>query len=250
MSAPSERILRLLSLLQQRRDWPGAELAGRLEVSPRTLRRDIDRLRMLGYPVDGDRGVDGGYRLAPGASLPPLVLDDEEAVAMVVALRLAANDASVAAETAVSALAKVVQVLPPRLRRQADDVAAAVTVATPWSSAETTLDANALVALATAARNTERVEFGYRDREGDETERCVEPVRLVVHRRRWYLVAYDVGRHDWRTFRIDRLGEVRRDRSSVRAEAGPLRRPGRVRQAVGAPTGGADRVRTRTRRAR
>ena len=198
-------MLRLLSLLQSHRDWGGAELADRLEVSPRTLRRDIDRLRTLGYPVDASPGVAGGYRLAAGASMPPLVLEDDEAVALVVALRASARSAiSGTAEASVDTLTKVVQVLPPRLRRRAEDVAQ-MTQTADWSEITDTVDASVLATIATAARNSERVEFSYRDRAGAVEDRHVEPIKLVMLGRRWYLVAYDLTRHDWRTFRVDRI---------------------------------------------
>jgi predicted DNA-binding transcriptional regulator YafY len=201
----SERMLRLLRLLQTHRDWSGSELADRLEVSARTVRRDIDRLRVLGYPVEARPGVDGGYRLAAGASLPPLVLDDEEAVALVVALRQAAHlGLAGAAEASVTTLAKVVQVLPARLRQRADDLAV-MTVAARWAEPDVDVDAHYLTTLATAARNTERVEFGYADKSGTRTVRRVEPMQLVALDRRWYLVAYDNDRADWRTFRVDRM---------------------------------------------
>ncbi|MET0910853.1 MAG: YafY family protein, partial [Ilumatobacteraceae bacterium] len=209
MASTSERMLRLLSLLQSHRDWSGADLAERLEVSPRTLRRDIDRLRLLGYPVDATPGVDGGYRLAAGAALPPLVLDDDEAVALVIALRSSATLAiSGAAEASVNALAKVVQVLPARLRQRAESVAS-MTVTAEWSDTLAAVDAGTLATLATTARNVERVEFSYRDRESNTQDRLVEPAQLVMLGRRWYLVAYDVNRHDWRTFRVDRISEPR-----------------------------------------
>ena len=205
MSSPSERMLRLLSLLQSHRDWSGPELADRLEVSPRTLRRDVDRLRTLGYPVDASPGVDGGYRLAAGASMPPLVLEDDEAVALVVALRASARFAiSGTAEASVNTLAKVVQVLPPRLRRRAEDVAQ-MTQTADWSETTDTVDPSVLATTATAARNSERLEFSYRDRAGAVEDRLVEPIKLVMLGRRWYLVAYDLARHDWRTFRVDRV---------------------------------------------
>ncbi|MGA9278595.1 helix-turn-helix transcriptional regulator [Ilumatobacter sp.] len=205
MADTSERMLRLLTLLQTHRDWSGNDLADRLEVSPRTVRRDIDRLRGLGYPVEASPGVDGGYRLAPGASLPPLVLDDDEAVGLVVALRAAANlGIAGVAEASVTALAKVVQVLPPRLRRRADDLAV-MTVAAQWGDPEANVDTQSLTTLATAARNVERLEFAYRDKRGADTARRVEPMQLVTLGRRWYLVAFDNGRGDWRTFRVDRI---------------------------------------------
>jgi predicted DNA-binding transcriptional regulator YafY len=209
MANTSSRTLRLLSLLQTHRYWPGAVLADRLEVSGRTLRRDIDRLRELGYPVEATRGVDGGYQLAAGAALPPLVVDDEEAVALAVGMQAAAQGAVAGIEeSAVRALTKVVQVMPPRLRRRVDALRA-VTVPSAWSPAGPTIDPAVLIAVAQACRDTERLEFSYTARGGEPTERHVEPHRLVPLGRRWYLVAYDLARHDWRSFRLDRLAEPR-----------------------------------------
>ncbi len=206
MANTSSRTLRLLSLLQTHRYWPGGELAGRLDVSVRTLRRDIDRLRELGYPVEASRGVDGGYQLAAGAALPPLVLDDDEAVAIAVGMQAAAQGAVPGIEeAAVRALTKVVQVMPPRLRRRVDALRA-VTVPVTWGSSHTQpLDPAALIVVAQACRDTERLEFGYTTRGGEAAGRHVEPHRLVPLGRRWYLVAYDLVRHDWRSFRLDRL---------------------------------------------
>ncbi len=206
--ATPERTLELLGLLQRRRDWSGWELAERLEVSGRTLRRDVDRLRGIGYPIESTPGVDGGYRLAPGASLPPLVLGDDEAVALVVALRTAAHTSiGGASELAVQVLSKVQHVLPPRLRRRADAFATMTSVSSWPSGGEVDLDV--LTVIADAALATERLEFDYRDRAGAGTDRLVEPNRLVLLGRRWYLVAYDTGRHDWRTFRVDRITRAR-----------------------------------------
>jgi predicted DNA-binding transcriptional regulator YafY len=210
MANTSSRTLRLLSLLQTHRYWPGPELADRLGVSVRTLRRDIDRLRELGYPVEASRGIDGGYQLAAGAALPPLVLDDEEAVALAVGLQAAAQGGVAGiAESSVRALAKVVQVMPPRLRRRVDALRA-MTVPAGWGTAATAVDSAVLTVLAQACRDTERIEFGYTAASGDRTERHVEPLRLVSMGRRWYLVAYDLGRHDWRSFRLDRIDAPRR----------------------------------------
>lgn len=204
MADTGNRTLRLLSLMQSRRNWAGAELARRLGVSVRTLRRDVERLRDLGYPVEAQPGVDGGYRLAPGASLPPLVLDDDEAVALVVGLQAAAQTAVAGmAEASVRALTKVVQVLPVRLRRRADALRA-VTVSAGWRS-DANVDPHELTAVAQACRDTERLEFGYTAANGESTERLVEPFRLVALGRRWYLVAFDLTRGDWRSFRLDRL---------------------------------------------
>jgi predicted DNA-binding transcriptional regulator YafY len=210
MANTSSRMLRLLSLLQTHRHWSGDDLSDRLEVSIRTLRRDIDRLRDLGYPVQASRGVDGGYQLAPGAALPPLVLDDEEAVALAVGLQNAAQGGvSGLAEPSVRALTKVVQVMPPRLRRRVDALRSA-TVAPDWSGSAPSLDPEVLVAVAQACRDTDRLEFGYTAADGAVTERLVEPLRLVPIERRWYLVGYDLRRHDWRSFRLDRLTGPRR----------------------------------------
>ncbi len=206
MANTSSRTLRLLSLLQTHRYWPGGELAGRLDVSVRTLRRDIDRLRELGYPVVANRGVDGGYQLAAGAALPPLVVDDDEAVAIAVGMQAAAQGAVAGIEeSAVRALTKVVQVMPPRLRRRVDALRAVTEPVTWGSGAAPALDPAALIAVAQACRDTERLRFSYTARGGDATERHVEPYRLVPLGRRWYLVAYDLVRHDWRSFRLDRL---------------------------------------------
>ncbi|MGH1523116.1 helix-turn-helix transcriptional regulator [Leifsonia sp. L25] len=204
MASTGSRTLQLLSLLQTHRYWPGQELADRLDVSPRTLRRDVERLRDLGYPVDATRGVAGGYQLAAGASLPPLVVDDEEAVALAVGLRTAAQSGVAGvADASVRALAKVVQVMPPRLRRRVD----ALRVATLASELRPgpVVDAELLTVVAQACRDEERLVFSYVRRDGEASERTVEPHRLVSVGRRWYLVAYDIGRFDWRSFRLDRM---------------------------------------------
>jgi predicted DNA-binding transcriptional regulator YafY len=208
-SDPTARALRLLSLLQTYKFWSGAELAERLEVSERTLRRDVDRLRELGYPVEATPGATGGYRLAAGANLPPLVLDDDEAVAIAVGLRAAAG-ASIEGmeEISVRALAKLEQVLPNRLRRRVNAVHTNVS-AMRWGGNQATVDADALAVLAMACRDNEQVRFDYRRRDGDEAARLVEPHTLVSAGRRWYLVAWDVRRADWRTFRLDRLSGPR-----------------------------------------
>jgi predicted DNA-binding transcriptional regulator YafY len=199
----SARLLELLSLLQSRRDWSGAELAERMEVGVRTVRRDVERLRRLGYPVHATRGVGGGYRLGAGASLPPLLLDEEEAVAVAVGLRTAASAGVVGIEeTSLSALAKLEQLLPGPLRRRVGALGAA-TVHFPGSGP--VVNASVLAAIATAARDRERLRFSYGDREGTRTRRAVEPHRLVHTGRRWYLLAWDCDREDWRTFRVDRI---------------------------------------------
>ena len=200
---PSSRMLRLLSLLQTHRFWPGVELADRLEVSQRTLRRDIDRLRELGYLVDGTRGAAGGYRLQAGTDLPPLLLDDDEAVAIAVGLRTAAGSAVEGIEeTSVRALAKLEQVLPKRLRRQ---VSALGSATVPLTYRREPVDAETLTTIAQACRDHERLQFDYTRRDGEDAGRAVEPHRLVAVTGRWYLVAWDNHRSDWRTFRVDRV---------------------------------------------
>jgi predicted DNA-binding transcriptional regulator YafY len=196
-------LLALLSLLQTRRDWSGGELADRLEVSERTIRRDIDRLRNLGYPVDSLTGPAGGYRLRAGTAMPPLLLDDDEAIAIAVGLRTAAR-ASVTGieETAVRALVKLEQVLPGHLRRRVAALGSA-TIAPPVAGP--TVDPQHLTVIAAACRDFECVRFAYRSREGADSRRLVEPHALVNLGRRWYLVAWDRAREDWRTFRLDRL---------------------------------------------
>lgn len=206
MSATTTRALRLLSLLQNRRYWPGDELASRLEVSARTLRRDVERLREMGYPVEAQRGVDGGYQLAAGAALPPLVLSDEEAVSLAVGLQTAVQAGSVVGieQSSVQALSKLIQVMPPKLRQQVDALAA-MTVPAVFGTDAPSVDSGALSAIAQACRDCERLTFEYIAREGEPSERHVDPHRLVLLGRRWYLVAWDLDRSDWRTFRLDRL---------------------------------------------
>ncbi|MFI0981294.1 helix-turn-helix transcriptional regulator [Streptomyces sp. NPDC021093] len=206
MTDTPARLLQLLSLLQTPREWPGSELATRLDVSRRTVRRDIDRLRDLGYPVQATMGAEGGYRLVAGKALPPLVLDDEEAVAIAVGLRAGAGHAVEGIEEAsVRALAKLEQVLPSRLRHQVSVLQAATIPLTSGDGAS--IDPQTLTVMAGAATGHERLRFGYRSGDGTETKRLVEPHRLVSTGRRWYLVAYDIDREDWRTFRVDRVSE-------------------------------------------
>jgi predicted DNA-binding transcriptional regulator YafY len=203
MSETSSRLLELLSLLQGRRDWPGNELADRLEVSGRTIRRDVERLRRLGYPVESLTGPAGGYRLRAGSAMPPLLLDDDEAIAIAVGLRTAAR-ASVTGieETAVRALVKLEQVLPAHLRRRVGALGSA-TFTLPVAGP--TVDPQHLTLIAAACRDSECLRFGYRSRDGTDSLREVEPHSVVNLGRRWYLVAWDRRREDWRTFRIDRL---------------------------------------------
>jgi predicted DNA-binding transcriptional regulator YafY len=207
MVETSARLLRLLSLLQARPEWSGADLAARLAVTPRTLRRDMAKLRSLGYPVHAEPGVAGGYRLGAGAALPPLLLDDDEAVAVALSLRTSAAHAVTGiAETSVRALAKLEQVLPSRLRERA----AAISQATvPLTGPAPAVDAETLTTIARGCRNRERLEFGYRSHDGAPTARRAEPHRLVQAGYRWYLVARDLDRDDWRTFRVDRIDRPR-----------------------------------------
>ncbi|MFB9191384.1 helix-turn-helix transcriptional regulator [Actinomadura verrucosospora] len=203
MMRTSVRLLRLLSLLQARRDWTGPELAERLDVTTRTVRNDIERLRELGYPVDAAPGVGGGYSLGTAAVLPPLLFDDDEAVAVAIGLRTAATGAvSGIEESSVRALAKLERLLPSRLRRRVGALASA-TVALPGS--QPPVDAAVLTAIAAACRDHERLRFDYRTHGGATGPRVTEPHRLVASGRRWYLLAWDLERDDWRTFRVDRV---------------------------------------------
>jgi predicted DNA-binding transcriptional regulator YafY len=205
MLETSARLLRLLSLLQAPRDWTGAELADRLGVSARTVRNDVGRLRILGYPVDATRGAAGGYRLAAGANVPPLLLDDEEAVAVAIGLRTAAGGGVAGIEeTSLRALAKLERVLPSRLRHRVNALQT-YTVAVPRDRPGPAADPTVLTVLVAACRDRERLRLDYRDHSGVPTRRVVEPHRLVSWGRRWYLVAWDVERDDWRTFRVDRV---------------------------------------------
>ncbi|MFG2131071.1 helix-turn-helix transcriptional regulator [Streptomyces sp. NPDC048751] len=205
MLETSARLLRLLSLLQAHREWSGADLAERLGVTARTIRRDVDRLRELGYPVNASPGTGGGYQLGAGAELPPLLLDDDEAVAVAVGLRTAAGQGiDGIGETSVRALAKLEQVLPSRLRRRVGALNA-FTVPMLRNTLPSNVDPAVLTELANLCRDAERLRFEYRDHDGASTRRTVEPHRLVCTERRWYLVAWDLDRDDWRTFRVDRV---------------------------------------------
>jgi predicted DNA-binding transcriptional regulator YafY len=204
MATTSSRLLDLLSLLQTRRDWPGGELAERLEVSARTVRRDVERLRALGYPVESLTGPAGGYRLKAGTAMPPLVLDDDEAIAIAVGLRTAARTSVTGIEEAsLRALVKLEQVLPSHLRRRVSALQAATATAPVGDGP--TVDPQCLTVLAAACRDFERARFSYRGRDGVASRRETEPHSLVNLGRRWYLVAWDCDRRDWRTFRVDRL---------------------------------------------
>ena len=205
MLETSARLLRLLSLLQTPREWTGTELGARLGVSPRTVRKDVDKLRELGYPVLATRGAAGGYRLGAGAAMPPLLLDDEEAVAVAVGLRTVATGAIAGIEEAsLRALAKLEQVLPSRLRTRVGGLRSIITPV-PFASAAPVVDPDVLTAVAAACRVRERLRFSYLSHDGSGSEREAEPYQLVNWGRRWYLVAFDVGRGDWRTFRVDRI---------------------------------------------
>ncbi|MFD5413196.1 helix-turn-helix transcriptional regulator [Streptomyces nojiriensis] len=207
MTDTPARLLSLLSLLQTPREWPGSELAQRLRVSSRTIRRDIERLRDLGYPVEATLGAEGGYRLVAGAAMPPLLLDDEEAVAIAVGLRAGAGHAIEGVEEAsVRALAKLEQVLPARLRYRVSALQSATIALSRGDGAS--VDPRTLTTMASAVAGPERLRFAYQAGDGAETRRLVEPYRLVSTGSRWYLVAYDLDREDWRTFRVDRVEEA------------------------------------------
>jgi len=205
------RLLELLALLQARREWTGGELRERLQVSARTVRRDVERLRELGYPIESVSGPAGGYRLRAGAAMPPLLLDDGEAIAVAIALRTATRSAVAGIEeTALRALLKLEQVLPAPLRRRVQALGGA-TSAPPSPASGPEVDPQLLLLLAVACRDRERVRFRYRGRDGAATRRAVEPHALVALGRRWYLVAWDPNRGAWRTFRVDRMDGARAD---------------------------------------
>lgn len=203
MTDPTQRVLSLLGLLQSRPVWTGPELASRLGVTTRSIRRDIERLRALGYPVNATQGAGGGYQLGAGQALPPLLLDDEEAIATAVSLRLAAGGTVAgASEAAVRTLAKLDQVLPARLRSKVRALNDSIST---LEDGRVTVDGEALMTLARACRDAVCAEFGYLDRDSAPSRRRVEPYQLVATGRRWYLLAWDLDRDDWRTFRLDRV---------------------------------------------
>ncbi|MEV4629286.1 WYL domain-containing protein [Micromonospora sp. NPDC049523] len=203
MLETSVRLLRLLTLLQTRRTWSGADLATRLDVTTRTVRNDVERLRQLGYQVHSSTGVTGGYRLGAGTALPPLLLDDDEAIAVAVGLRAAAGGTVAGIEDpSLRALTKLEQTLPTRLRHRIDALRSATESAVGGGP---TVDVDTLTVIAGAVRDQELLRFDYLDRDGQTSTRRAEPHRLVYTGRRWYLVAWDTDRHDWRTFRADRI---------------------------------------------
>ncbi|RSM48450.1 transcriptional regulator [Actinoplanes sp. ATCC 53533] len=206
MPKTSARLLSLLSLLQARRDWPGGLLAERLEVSPRTVRRDVDRLRELGYPIRTFKGPDGGYRLDAGAQLPPLLFDDDQAIAIAVALQLATASGAGIQEGAARALNTIRQVMPGRLRHRIDTLLVTA-VEQPTTRREPPLDSTVLTALGGAVHTHEVLRFDYPPAAAgtDAPPRRVEPHHLVTWKGRWYLVAWDLDRADWRIFRADRI---------------------------------------------
>lgn len=240
MAETTERALRLLGLFESRSVWTGPELTELLGVTTRTLRRDIERLRDLGYPVRATPGVGGGYRLGTGGRMPPLLLEEDEVVAVTVALRAGAQRVSAIAEPAVRALTKLDQVMPPRLRGEVTALTQA-TVLLPGGGDE--VDAALLLSLAHAIRDRVRASFDYTSRTGESSDRRVEPYRLVVTDRRWYLLAWDLGREDWRTFRLDRMSQVQAStlRFTPRPAPDPLEQ---VRRAI-TYTGYAHTVRVR-----
>ena len=215
MTGPTVRLLSLLSLLQTSRTWSGGELAERLEITHRTVRRDIDRLRQMGYPIEADFGAHGGYRLVAGSSMPPLLLEDDEAVAVALGLRTVAIQGLPDLEDAgLRALGKLTKSLPSRLRHRVQTLAAS---AMTWRTAvDHPVDPDVLTVLAAAAANRERVRMEYENRDGERAQRHVEPLRLVTSQSRWYLVAFDVDRDAWRTFRADRIHDPRGTRAPAR----------------------------------
>ncbi|MGB3327842.1 MAG: YafY family protein [Thermomicrobiales bacterium] len=208
MLETSARLLKLLALLQAHREWPGPELARRLEVSQRTIRNDIDRLRQLGYPVEATRGTAGGYRLGPGATMPPLLLEDDEAVAIAVSLgRAATGGITNMDDASTRALVKLESVLPTRLRRRVEALRGFAETVAPLHR-ESGADPETLALLANACRDREAMRIAYTRHDGETSRRIIEPYRLVNWGHRWYLAAFDPDRDDWRTFRLDRISRL------------------------------------------
>lgn len=220
MADTGARTLRLLGLLQRRRWWPGTQLAEQLGVSVRTLRRDIDRLRVLGYTVTAAPGVDGGYRLEGGTGDTPLVADDDEAIAIALGLRLAAQSSDELAEVALGAVAKVVRSLTPERRRRIEALAAATSVGR-WPEQSSAPPIEVLATVSGACQDQVRLSFSYRAADGASSERYVEPCGVVILGGRYYLVAFDLDRDDWRTFRLDRLGSPRAARNTFPSRPAP-----------------------------
>jgi predicted DNA-binding transcriptional regulator YafY len=215
------RLLRLLTLLQTRPVWSGSVLAAQLEVTTRTVRRDVTRLRELGYPIVATAGLDGGYRLGAGGELPPLLLDDDEAIAVVLGLSTASIAGVVGVDEASSrVLTKLDQVLPPRIRQRVAELSATVVDTRAGRTGEVAVDAPRLFTIARHCARREQLWFRYVARDGAETRRRTEPYRLVRVRDRWYLVAYDLQRTDWRTFRVDRMVDL--VEGGARFERGPV----------------------------
>lgn len=230
MAETTQRVLRLLGLFQSRPVWTSEELAERTAITTRTVRRDVERLRGLGYPIEAAAGVGGGYRLGNSGRLPPLLLDDEEAVAVTVSLRMAAGDTvSGVSEAALRTLSKLDQVLPPRLRGQ---VTALKEATLSLSYPGPVVDPETLLVLARGVRESVRCRFGYLSSAGEKTMRDVEPYRMVSTGRRWYLMAFDLDRDDWRSFRLDRISDPRS--TTFRYRPRPAPEPGEfIRNAVG-----------------
>ncbi|WP_198089007.1 YafY family protein [Variovorax sp. E3] len=205
MLSASARLIRLLSLFQAQRSWTGAALAARLEITERTLRRDVDRLRSLGYTVDSTSGVAGGYRLGAGTALPPLLLEDEEAIAVALGLGNPAGATGDIESASMRALAKLEQLMPPRLRRRLEGVRASVVPVVPLLQGKSPVRLKAVTLLAEACTDRLELRFGYRDFHDTATERTAQPHRVVQTGQRWYLLAWDTARQDWRTFRLDRI---------------------------------------------
>lgn len=228
MHPTAHRLLTLIGLLQARRHWSGAELAERLGVDRRSVRRDIERLRALGYPVQASSGVGGGYRLGAGAQVLPLLLDEDEAILVAIALRAAASSIAGMEDAARTVLGKLDPLVPARRQRQAGQVHA---ITTTLSDPPAT-DARVLGQLALACRENALLAFDYCSHHGQASQREVQALHLVNHGRRWYLLAWDLGRNDWRTLRVDRIGTVQRMPGSGLPRRLPAPADAMVRQAV------------------
>ncbi len=241
MADSTARTLELLSLLQRRRVWSGGDLVARLGVSDRTLRRDVERLRSLGYRVTATRGIDGGYRLDAGPEAVPLLFSDDESVALAIGLHVAATGSIELTEAAVGALAKVLATLPPSHRRRVEAIRSTVMV-----GPENRTSTPALATLATvvdSCRDQVRLSFAYKAADDAKTDRYVEPHGVVALWGRWYLVAFDVDRDDWRTFRLDRISDPRPGRNAFPHRAPPAANlHDYVRDRLSRTTGGSEVV--------